>query len=264
MSQALKRIGLTVPALILALGLTAEIHASHSTESFDGSDEVVQSITLSYEQGQLITISASIDLDGEDAAQAREAYFAQVLPIASGLGLRRDINLRIAETVVGQFEPGGYGVFSWPSAEAERGLSEHPDWLAIKALRPVAWDTLRLYSVVLEEDLELRFEAGKAYSVAVAWINPEYPENYDRYLDALEPALNAMGARYMYRMRDPRFESHSEDGPEPGRVTFVEWQSAQDLQAFLDSTAFAEVYPLLQQGVSRFELHRIEPQIPTR
>ena len=242
-----------IPAASLALSAGLTPYALAQEE---------RAISISYEEGQLITLAAPINRAGEEAASARVEYFQRVRPIADGLGLSQDGALAVTETLVGQFHPGALSFFSWPSAEAEGQLSAHPDWLDIKALRPIAWDALRLYSVELDQDLDLTFEEGKAYSMAVAWINPEHPESYDRYLDTLEPSLHAIGARFIYRMQGPRFESHSDTGPAPARLTLVEWQTGEDLTAFLEGDAFTAVYPDLQQGVTRFELHRIAPVFP--
>lgn len=225
-------------------------------------DNSVERLELNYEAGQLITISASINRAGDDAAEARRTYFERVLPIAGPLGLRRDGSLRPTETVRGNFHPAGLSFFSWPSAEAEASLSAHPDWSAIKALRPIAWDELRLYSVVLEEDLELVFRSDRFYTVAVGWIDAEYPGSYDQYLDTIAPALAEMGARFMYRMESPRFERNNPDTPAPDRMVFVEWQNADDLELFLGSEAFSLAAPLLIDGLSRFELHRVAPVFP--
>jgi uncharacterized protein (DUF1330 family) len=222
-----------------------------------------RSVTLSYQEGQLITISSTINRAGDEAAGARREYFQRVLPIAQELGLQRGVSLSTIATVTGNFEPGGFAFFSWPSATAEAALNSHPEWPDIKALRPVAWDELRLYSVALQEDVELVFAEDRAYSVAVAWIDPEHPESYEDYLDAIEPALHDMGARFLFKMRGPRFEQHATPGEAPAQVTFVEWRRPEDLQAFLEGDAFEAASYLLTEGVNRFEVHLISPVINT-
>ncbi len=222
------------------------------------SEEAAPSVTLSFDAGQVVTLSASLNAPGEDAAAARRSYFQQVFPIAGDLGLRRGPTLATTQTVIGDFEAQAYSFFSWPTAAAEAILTAHPDWPAIKALRPTAWDELRLYTVILEDGLDLTFRADRSYTVAVAWLNPHAPEDYDRYLDGIEPTLNTMGARFVYKMRDPRYEQNAPTGSAPGQVTIVEWQSSEDLEAFLDSEGFEANYAHLQSGTTRFELHRAE------
>lgn len=243
------------------LALSACAHANAITGEID---DPARAITLSYEAGQIVTLASIVNRDGDAAAAARREYFQRVGPIADPLGLSRDGILATRQTVTGNFQPGAFSFFSWPSAEAEGQLNSHEDWQDIKTLRPIAWEELRLYSVELSEDVDLIFSEDKAYSIAVAWINPEHPESYDRYLDAIEPALTEMGARYVYKMRSPRFEQHATPGGDPGQVTFVEWQDPGDLDRFLASSAFQAVYPTLQEGVTRFEVHLVAPVFPAQ
>ena len=223
-----------------------------------------RALQMEYEAGQVITLSATINREGDDAASARQQYFQQVLPIAGPLGLSRDGSLAIRNTVTGAFEPEVYSFFSWPSAAAEGELNSHESWSGIKTLRPVAWDELRLYSVELEEDVSLTFREDRAYSIAVAWTNPEQPNSYFQYLDTIEAELTDMGARYLYKMRNPRFEQHATPGGDPAQVTFVEWQSPEDLDRFLRSPAYRSASHLLENGVTRFEVQLVAPVFPAQ
>ena len=219
-------------------------------------------VTLSFEKGQLLTLSAAINKEGEAAAAKRTEYFQRAFSKAEPLGMQRGPSFRVVETVRGDFSPRGLGLFSWPSAEAEEGLTSDPEWAEIKGLRPEAWDRLRLYSVELEEDLDITFDPNKFYTVAVAWQNPDAPDAYDVYLDGIEPTLTELGARYIYKMRAPRFEQVATPGPTPGQVTFVEWDTEDGLNALQDSEGFLAYYPSFRAGVTRFELHRIAPVVP--
>ena len=223
-----------------------------------------KSVTLSYSKGQLITLASVINKEGDEANAIRTEYFQRVSPIGRPLGLSSDLVLRVTETTNGDFKPRAFSFFSWPSAEAEAELIEHPEWAEIKRLRPDGWDKLRLYSDVLEENLELTFNTAKHYTVAVAWLNPDAPGAYDRYLDGIEPTLNKIGGRFMYKMRAPRFEQHASPGPAPGQVTIVEWDSLGGLDKLLASKGFKEHTASFQQGVTRFELHRIKPVISNK
>ncbi len=246
-----------VSVIALGLGACQAAQGSASTEV-----DTPRSLVMSFEEGQLVTLSATINREGEDAATARQQYFQRVFPIAGALGLSRDGTLAIQNAVTGEFEPEAYAFFSWPSAEAEAELNAHESWQTIKALRPIAWDELRLYSVEMDEDVSLTFREDRAYSIAVAWTNPEQPDSYFQYLDTIEPALTDMGARYLYKMRNPRFEQHATPGGDPAQVTFVEWQSAGDLERFLRSRAYREASHLLTNGVIRFEVQLVAPILP--
>ena len=248
-----------VAAVAVGLGACQAAQGSASTEVV-----TPRSLVMSFDQGQLVTLSATINRDGEDAAAARQQYFQRVFPIAGSLGLSRDGTLAIHNAVAGEFEPEAYSFFSWPSAQAEAELNAHESWQDIKALRPVAWDELRLYSVEMEDDVSLTFREDRAYSIAVAWTNPEQPDSYFQYLDAIEPTLTETGARYLYKMRNPRFEQHATPGGDPAQVTFVEWQSARDLERFLRSQAYRDASHLLTNGVTRFEVQLVSPVLPAQ
>ncbi|MEO1027978.1 MAG: hypothetical protein AAFX02_02860 [Pseudomonadota bacterium] len=248
-----------VGAMVLTFGLNA-CEVSSAEDAIESSPPA--GVTVSYEKGQLLTLSAAINKEGDDAAATRTEYFQRAFSKAEPLGMQRGPSFRVVETVRGDFSPRGLGLFSWPSADAESQLTSDPEWAEIKALRPDAWDMLRLYSVELEKDLDITFNPDKFYTVAIAWLNPDEPDAYDLYLDGIESTLTELGARYVYQMRSPRFEQVATPLPTPGQVTFVEWDTEEGLNALQESEGFQVFYPNFRAGVTRFELHRIAPVIP--
>ncbi|MEO1658573.1 MAG: hypothetical protein AAFR65_12725 [Pseudomonadota bacterium] len=248
--------------MVAALFSPALVGCVASSDGETSAAEPAPVVVTTYTEGQLITMFASVARPGDEAAAVRKGYFERIAPITTDLGFSRDVGLRVTETVVGSFEPEAMGFFSWPSADAENVLNQHPDWSKIKELRPQAWDQLRLYSKTLDEDLTLTFDSGKHYTVAVAWFDPDHPELYDQYLDDVEPTLTKLNARYIYKMRMPRFETHTDPNKAPGQLTFVEWDTREGLNRFIRSRGFLKNYSSLQEGTVRFELHRIEPVVP--
>lgn len=212
-------------------------------------------MTVSYKKGQLVSIISVEANEGEAADTARNTYYATAIPLAERYGLSRDGQLSVIATPQGTHKPAAVLFFSFPSTQAEQDLIAHPDWPTAKALRPAAWKVLRIYSDVVDDDLTLNFRFDKIYSLAVAWINPEKPNDYSSYLNNIEPAVTASGGRFMHKVYDPRFEAHDiAIKLAPGQLTFVEWDSPSGLQAFQKTQGFKDNAALLGSGTTRFEL----------
>jgi uncharacterized protein (DUF1330 family) len=211
--------------------------------------------TLNLKKGQVLSIVAPVTKRG--GKKALDEYYSRVFPIAGKLGLKRVVQLDVGDKVVGDFDPEALLFFSWPNAEAEQQLYAHSDWPELKALRPKAWKELRIFSDVLEEDLNLTFDPDKYYTVAVAWINPENPTDYDQYLAGIEGDLHKIGGRFIYKMINPRFEKHASNLPAPGQLTFVEWDTKAGLSKLGSTDAYKNNVHFLSSGVVGFELHRI-------
>ena len=217
--------------------------------------QAAQSYELSFKQGQVLSIVAPIA--DKAGTEARKEYYAGVFPIAESVGFERNIQFEITETVVGEFEPAALVFFSFPDEAAENYLYNHQDWQGLKALRPKAWKELRIYSNILEDDLSLTFNTDKYYTVAAAWINPERPDDYARYLSGIETAVNELGGRFMYKMNVQRFENHASDLAVPVQLTFVEWDSKAALGKLSSTDAFKANAKYFSSGLKGFELHRI-------
>ena len=239
-----------IGAALLASGcsMTADKPAVQTKQS-------AQSYELFFKQRQVLSIVAPIA--DKTGTEAREEYYAGVFPIAESFGFERNIQFGITATVVGDFEPDALVFFSFPDAAAENSLYTHQDWAGLKALRPKAWKELRIYSNVLEADLNLTFNTDKYYTVAAAWINPERPDDYARYLSGIEETVNELGGRFMYKMNVQRFENHASDLAVPVQLTFVEWDSKAALGKLSSTDAFKANVKYFSSGLKGFELHRI-------
>ncbi len=212
------------------------------------------SLTLDLNKGALLSIISVIPKQGEAADAARSEYYQTAFPLASGYGLQREGQLRVVAAPIGAHDSKGIIFFSWPSAEAEAALEAEAAWPGIKALRPKAWEDLRILTDELEDDLTLTFAPDKTYTLAMAWTNPENPKDYDRYMDGIEDAVASVGGRFVYKMFDPKFESHALDAGAPGQVTLVEWDSPQGLANFQETDGFKANAKYLTSGVTRFEV----------
>ena len=126
-------------------------------------------VEINLKRGELLSIISVIPKTGDAADAARSEYYATAFPLAQQHGLKREGQLRVIAAPVGKHESEGIIFFSWPSQAAEASLEKEADWPEIKALRPKAWEDLRVFTKELDEDLTLTFKADKTYTIAMAW-----------------------------------------------------------------------------------------------
>ena len=216
-------------------------------------------LTLTYTKGQLISLIIIDAKDGEAATAARDNYYATAFPMATRFGLKRDAGMTIAMTMVGKFKPEALGIFSWSSQAASDELSAQSGWPAIKATRPDGWDELAIFTAPITQDMSLTFDPAKAYTIAVAYINSDNPADYDRYMAGIEPSLNELGGRFMYRMINPVSEFHRTTHEGNVQVTLVEWDSADLIPKFTSTAGYKANADYFGTGVTGFEFHQIVP-----
>ncbi len=133
----------------------------------------------------------------------------------------------------------------------------NPQWPAIKAQRADAWDHLRIYNSEIKKDQTITFSPDKYYSVAVAWTNPDRPNDYRQYLSNLEDTVTGLGGRFVLKLENLKYETHTPPFESPGQVMFVEWDTEEALTNLSSTEGFKQNVHLLRSGTTRFELHRI-------
>lgn len=231
---------------------TAEIKADETAKN------APEGKTITFTKGEVLSLICIVPKAGEDAAAARKAYTKQAFELAGTFGMRAAGSFGVAGVAVGTFSPAAISFFSWPDIAAERRFRDHKSWASIKALRPSGWDELRIHDVVLDSDVALTFRSDKTYTMATAWINADHPDDYDRYLANIVPAVTASGGRFIYQLRQPSFSALDTSVAAPGRVTFVEWDTPEGLASFQTTDGFKNNVYLMQRGVTDFELIILE------
>ncbi|MEC4725105.1 hypothetical protein HWQ46_06000 [Shewanella sp. D64] len=216
---------------------------------------VAEQTSIVLSKGQMFSLVMPVGK--KEGEEARQIYYRQVLLLGESYGLKREAQLKISDTLVGNFTPGALIFYSWPNEAAENKLFSHPDWPLMKQIRPKGWDEIKIYTNELEQDLRLTFKSAKYYTLAVAWLNPSNPNDYYRYMDNIKETVNALGGRFIYKMHNPRFEAHASPLIAPGQLTFVEWDTKDGLAKFQNSSAFVQHSHLIKSGVNRFELYRL-------
>lgn len=211
-------------------------------------------LIIDLKRGELLSIISVISEKGEAAEMARAQYYQRAFPLAEPFGLKREGQLKVLASPIGAHKSEAIILFSWPSKSAELALEADPAWPEIKALRPQAWHDLRIFTDELESDLTLTFAPDKTYTLAMAWIDQENPNDYDLYMENIRDAVSEVGGRFVYKMFDPKFESHKLEDGAPGQVTLVEWDSPQGLSEFQKSEGFKSNANLITSGTTRFEI----------
>lgn len=209
---------------------------------------------LAFEKGQLFSIVSIVGDQSPEAKKNVAKYYKTAFPLGAKHGLKREGQLRVVAAPVGDHKSDGIVFYSWPSTADEARFEAEPAWASIKALRPKAWEELRIYTQEVEADMTLTFDPNKTYTLAMAWFNLENPDHYDKYMAGIKEAAESVGGRFIYKMFDPKFESNTIKSGGPGQVTLVEWDTPQGLQAFGKTAGFKENAHYLKTGVTRFEI----------
>lgn len=204
-------------------------------------------------KGQLLQVIAP--QSREDGEDARRAYYAQTIPAAEALGFKRHGQLNVNRKIISDWDPGAFIFFSWPDAASLEQFEQRPQWPAVLASRPQGWDELRIYSIELEEDLNLSFDPDKHYTVVVAWTKEGGAGEYERYLNGIEPAMMRAGGRFISKLRSPRMEAHNSAPGAPGQITFVEWDSEDGFAKVQQSAEYRASQQHFRAGVERFEFY---------
>lgn len=247
-------IGMALACFPLGLGANATEGAQPDVIS-----AVPEKQTIALAKGQLLSlVMPKIDPAG---TAERQEYSKRAFTIARSLGLQLEGSFTIPAKIVGNFTPDVALFFSWPNQEAETALSRHPEWPEIKALRPKAWEELKIYTVALEGDTTLEFDTAKSYTLAIAWLNPARPNDYYKYMEAISDDVRAVGGRFVLKMVEPKFEAHASPKVAPGQVTIAEWPSDTSVAELRRREGYAEKYAHFESGVSRFEFYKIAPVI---
>ena len=210
--------------------------------------------TIDMKRGEVLQVIVSEQRpDGRDAART---YGQAAFPLAQRHGYQRIGQFNVRQTVRSDFKPQAVSFFSWPSQAALDAFSAEPAWPAIKATRPQAWTGLDIYSAELSEDLTIKADRNKHYTVLVAWLkSDEATADYDRYLAGIAPAVERSGGRFIYKMRMPEREAYAPDATAPHQLTFVEWESTDGFDRVQQSEEYLNFRKYFGSSVEKFEFY---------
>ena len=210
-------------------------------------------LKISLKKGARLSLIAPLPKAG--AEKLVQTYLQQAFPLSKQFGAISHGPIPIEKTLVGRYAPPSFSFFSWPNAASEVAFTEHADWPGIKALRPKAWDELKIFTSEVSQDTKLTFSPTKYYTVAIAWFNPERPNDYVTYLNNIENSLQNFGGRFFYKMTNISYERHASEQTAPNQITLVEWDSADVLQRLQADEEYQQYVALLERRIVDFELH---------
>lgn len=240
--QLRRRIGAGVRVALLCLGVHGHAGAEERT--------------LTFRPGQVLSFVTSEQRPGTD--EARDAYFSRVLPLAASHGFRSEGGFSIREVIPETYSPTPYmNLFSWPDRDARRRFVAEPTWLALESDRPRIWSELRICSVSLPHPVTLRFRSDRDYSISFAWLAPDHPGDFDRYLAGMKPTLRRLGVAKLLEAAGLELTSLVETTDPPDRVWISEWPGPEARAAYLESPAFRDHLHLFRSGVRRFERYGV-------
>ncbi|WP_422345914.1 DUF1330 domain-containing protein [Parasphingorhabdus sp.] len=252
-------LSLRTTAVMLSLSAAFVFTPACSKSTQEAPNQATAAATsLKLKKGQVLSII--LPQAKADASEARQQYYKQAFTLGAKFGLQREAVLAMDDVIISDYKPSGLIFYSYPDAASEKGLSSAPEWPAIKAMRPGIWQELKIYTAELDSDLDLNFDPDKSYTLVVAWLNPENPDDYQRYLKGIEPAVAAAGGRFIYKMFNPQYEANGSTNTNtaPGQLTFVEWDTLDGFTKVRTSAEYKANARYFGTGTTKVEFYRMK------
>ena len=193
----------------------------------------------------------------ENAQDIRSEYYNTAIPLARSYGFSTVARLKVDKSLAGNITAPVIVIGKWDDVERWQAFQNDPRWPALKAMRAKGWQQLDLYTKALDSSLALNFSPDKFYTLAFASFNPEHPGDYAKYLHNIQQPLSAAGGKFIHKMIQPGFDTHSESAQQVSQITLVEWDSAEGLQQLLTSPDYLKHKHLLETGVTDFAFLRV-------
>ncbi len=259
----LKQITISAPLILIGLLAGACQTMGHNetiTAAKTSPEPVAKSVMIDLPPNSLLSLIGSEYKGTDEAKAAQNIFYSEALPLAAQYGFKRQADLRVTAVNVGDFKPKGFIMTSWPNEATFANFQTDPKWPEYKAIRPDIWHDIRYYRDVQENGLQLKLRADKYYTLAIAYLNPENPEDYQTYLSNLEGDVTANGGKFILKMKAPTLESLSGE-PTPDQLTFIEWNDAEGVDKLLGSAAYKANSHYARSGTTKFAFYRLEAAI---
>ncbi|BDX08298.1 DUF1330 domain-containing protein [Planctobacterium marinum] len=193
----------------------------------------------------------------ENAEDIRREYYNTAIPLARSYGFSTVARLKVDKSLVGNITAPVIVIGKWEDVDRWQAFQNDPRWPALKAMRAKGWQQLDLFTKALDSSLALNFSPDKFYTLAFASFNPEHPGDYTKYLHNIQAPLGEAGGKFIHKMIQPGFDTHSESAQQVSQITLVEWDSAEGLQQLLTSPDYLKHKHLLETGVTDFAFLRV-------
>lgn len=207
-------------------------------------------------------LSYTLAAPSETGVQARNGFaqFDAMAAAERAVGPRFEVR----STVLGAFEPDSVQMHVWPSQQAADAYEAYERRPLLERFATQGWTGRRVYSAVLENDLDLTLDPDKFYTLALAWFDPEHPGDYARYLDSVAEDFDTVGARFVYKMYTPQAHHTGEALDAPDQITLAEWDSLESLRALRSLPQYQAAAPYLDSGTRYFEFYALNLSPPSQ
>lgn len=210
-------------------------------------------------KGMLFSLINPKNNPSEEAKEKLKIYYDKALPLAREYGYKSHGPLRVSEKLAGNRDLSLLIAATWPSENADFTFEGLEQWQKYKDMRPAIWDELNFYKAVNEKTKTLRFSENKFYTIAFAYFDDKFPNDYQTYMEGIQSAVAQAGGKFIHKMSQPRFVSHTPSLSAPNEINIVEWDSYDGLAKFQKSEGFLDYAHFLNSGTEKFELYRIAP-----
>lgn len=221
--------------------------------SAESQSKPVQTLTLS--KGQVLTMILPVVKPGDKAKSVMQEYASRAFPLAQQHGLKTLFNLKVKQAIISNIEPSVFAFYSWTDKVSEQAFLSTPQWPEIRAMRPNAWQHLDVYNTELQQDIDIEFSPEYHYTAVIAWFDDEKPADYQQYLENIEPALEAVGGKFLLKLQNPVMETHSNTFGEPGQITFVRWTDEDGFKRLQKHPIYQKHKHLFGTGLKHFEFY---------
>lgn len=191
----------------------------------------------------------------------RDKYFELGAKTAREHGYTQNGVLVVEKTLMGRFSPNVFVVSQWSSLKAQKSFQALPLFNDVKSLRREAWVALKLFDYEVLKPTTLTFSNNKTYTVSLAWVNPQSPNDYYAYIDYLTESLSEVGAKVISKTQNITLSDHNPYAVAPQQILIIEWDDATRFEQFLLSPEYNEKLNALRKGTVEFEFHVVRPKV---
>jgi uncharacterized protein (DUF1330 family) len=205
--------------------------------------------------GQVLTLAVGEERSAGEAA--RTAHLGGVASMPQAAGVRALGVLKVDRVLLGQDTPQDVALYAWPDAAAVRAVRDDPRYVAdYLPLRNAGWKQQRILDLTVEAPLELVFDHGRPYTLALLWLKDR--AEYDRYYAGTAGLRERLGVRPVLALPAQHYGT-SGDGEvdPPDLVLLFRWESAASIDAYLQSPEFQQHHGHFERGVQRLEWYRM-------
>lgn len=212
-------------------------------------------LNLDLKAGQVLQLALVRSKEGEIAKAVRQRYFQTAIPYAESLGDEFLGNLGIKNTLIGENKPTAIAMYAFPDEAAQKTFQSSSDWPEYQRMRREGWDELHVFSTTIPSDMRLKFDPSKNYTLAAAWTRPDTLDDYQRYLDGIEPDFDEIGARYVAQFKEINLQSQTDYGGDPSQLTIVEWSGAPNLKGLQQTEGYKQNSKYFTKAIERFDFY---------